>query len=120
MKTKLVSSLFYDELDKLRDIINQIAASNSGSGDKPIAPLIPSGPSLSSKELAEFKEALKKFAEFEEKLKLLDQILQKIGKMNDELAKKADKVWVDAEFKKTNGQVEKLFAKCDELEELIR
>lgn len=75
-------------------------------------PIMPSVPSLSSKELAEFKDALKKFADFEERLKLLDQILQKMGKLNDELAKKADKIWVEAEFKKSNSSIEKLFSKC--------
>lgn len=40
--------------------------------------------------------------------------------MNDELAKKADKVYVDAEFKKYQASIDKLNEWCRELEDLIK
>jgi hypothetical protein len=49
----------------LKDLINQLAS----SGKEITAPIVQSGPNISSKELSDIKEAIKKVAEHEEKLK---------------------------------------------------
>jgi hypothetical protein len=53
----------------------------ASSGKEIKAPIIQSGPSISTKELNEIREALKKVDEHDEKLKTLnlDQILKKIS-----------------------------------------
>lgn len=66
------------------------------------APIIQTGPSISSKDLNDIKEAIKKIAELEERMKgiNLDAINKKISHISDELNKKADKVHVDQEISK--------------------
>lgn len=76
MKNKLDCSIFDEEMERLKTAINSINAS-SGGDPKPI---IPTGPTISSKEMADIREAIKKVWEHEEKFKnlSLDEILKKL------------------------------------------
>jgi methyl-accepting chemotaxis protein len=64
MGNKVDCLLFDEEIDRLKHLINAI-----GAKDGDIKPIIPTGPSISSKELNDIRDALKKVAEHEEKLK---------------------------------------------------
>lgn len=76
MKNKLDCSLFDEEMDRFKNLINSLSSSDGEIK----APIIQSGPSISTKELNEIREALKKVAEHEEKFKLLslDAILKRL------------------------------------------
>jgi len=65
MSSKIENTLFEEELDKLKNLINSLA------GKELKTPLIQTGPSLSSKEISDFKDALKKIGEHEEKINKL-------------------------------------------------
>jgi predicted nuclease with TOPRIM domain len=54
MSNKLDCSLFDEEIDKLKNLINSLA------GKELKTPLIASGPSISSKELNDIRDAIKK------------------------------------------------------------
>ena len=73
---KVDCSLFDAEIEALKNLINQLAS----SGKDIKAPIVQSGPSISSKELNDFREALKKVAEHEVKLKglNLESILKRL------------------------------------------
>ena len=103
MKDKVACSLFDDETEKLKNLINSLA-SNGGE----IKQLVPSGPSLSSKDLNEIKEVIKKVAEHEEKLQKmnLDALLKRLKSMEDDLKMKADKTDI---FKLESDKAEKLY-----------
>jgi hypothetical protein len=55
-------------MEKLKDLINQLAS----SGKDIKVPIVQSGPSISSKELNEIREMMKKVAEHDEKLKSMN------------------------------------------------
>ena len=82
MNNKVDSSLFDEELEKLRELINQLAS----SGTEIKAPIVPSGPSISSKELQDIREALKKIAEHEDKLKGWSDLLKRVQKLEEEMS----------------------------------
>ena len=63
LKNKLDCSLFDEEMERLKNIINSL----NTSGDA--KPIIPTGPSLSSKEITDIREAIKKVWEHDEILK---------------------------------------------------
>jgi len=65
LNEKVENSLFYEEIDRLKDLINQLAS----SGVNVTAPLIQMGPQLSTKDLTEIKEAIKKIAVLEDQIK---------------------------------------------------
>lgn len=79
LKKRLLSktdqALFDEEIDRLKDLINQLV--NSGKDIK--APIV-TGPSLSAKEIADMREAIKKVWEHEKRLEGfdLDKILKSI------------------------------------------
>jgi hypothetical protein len=83
--------LFYEEIDRLKDLINQMA--NSGLEVK--VPVIQTGPSTT--EMGEIKEAIRKVAELEDKFKgmNIEPLVKQINGMKDEINKKADKAFVD-------------------------
>ncbi len=75
MKDRVENATFYDEIDRIKDLINQL-----GSSDKDFKPLVSTGPSLTSKELNDIKEIIKKVAVLEDKTKNLDveKIMKKL------------------------------------------
>lgn len=76
MRNKVDCSNFDEEIERIKDLINQLAS----SGQEIKAPIIQSGPNISSKELNDIREAMKKIAQHEEKLNKidLDKVLKKI------------------------------------------
>jgi hypothetical protein len=100
IKNSVDRGSFDEEIERLKNLINSLAS----SGVEIKAPLIQTGPSISSKDLADLRALVKKVAEHEEKIGGLniniDQIIKKIGLLTDEVAKKADSVTVNAELKK--------------------
>jgi chromosome segregation ATPase len=105
IKNTVDRGTFDEEIERLKDLINQLAS----SGKEIKAPLIQSGPSISSKDLADLRELVKKVAEHEDKIGGLniniEQIIKKIGLLTDEVAKKADSVTVNAELKKHSQSI---------------
>ena len=105
---------FEEEIERIKNLINQLAS----SGTEIRAPLIAQGPQMSSKDLADLRELVKKVADHEDRISgvtkrvtgheerisglniNIDQIIKKIGLLTDEVAKKADSATVTAEFKK--------------------
>lgn len=79
LKDKVDCSLFDSEIEQIKNLINQLAS----SGKEISAPIVQTGPSISSKELNDFREAIKKVAEHDEKLKSLnlDSILKKLSQL---------------------------------------
>jgi chromosome segregation ATPase len=73
---KVDYNVFDEEMEKIRDLINSLAS----SGKEIKAPIIQSGPSISTKDMNDIKEMMKKVAEHEEKLKNLnlDAIMKKL------------------------------------------
>ncbi len=131
MSNKTDCSAFDEEIQRLKDLINQLAS----SGKEISAPIVQSGPSLSSKELNEFKEALKKVAEHEEKLKGFnaDTIMKKLKHLEEELSKKAEKtdimrlendkaekLYVEGEFKAISREMQQFKDWLNRLEDLIK
>ena len=118
MKSKVECQAFDEELDKLKDLINQLAS----SGSEIKAPIIQSGPNISSKDLNDIREALKKVAEHEVKLNNLDldKILKKISQIAEEVVKKADKSMVETEFKRVQTELDELRAFCKKLEDMTK
>jgi len=81
LKKNMISSDIFDaEMENLRNLINQMAG-------KEIQVPLSNGASLSHKELADIKDAIKKVWEHEEKLRGVDlhSLLKKIEKIQDEL-----------------------------------
>lgn len=123
MKNKLDISIFDEEMERLKSIINSL---NSSGGDP--KPLIPAGPSLSTKEITDIREAIKKVWEHEEKLKdlSLDHILKKLHELEKELKEKADEKDVKkldkekANKKKTKEKLKKLNEEIEELKKLLK
>ena len=64
MKNKLDCSLFDEEMERMKNIINSL---NSSGGDP--KPIIPTGPTLTSKEITDIREAIKKVWEHDDILK---------------------------------------------------
>ena len=117
IKNTVDQSTFDDELDRIKSLINQLAS----SGTEIKVPLIPHGPSISSKDLSDLREAIKKVAEHEDRLNNLnlDQILRKIGQLAEEVTKKADQTTVAADLKKTNESLKSLNDWCKKLEDMF-
>jgi protein subunit release factor A len=65
MKDKTENSLFDSEISGLKDMINQLA----NSGKDIVAPLMPTGPSMSAKDLADLKDLIKRVAIHDDLLK---------------------------------------------------
>lgn len=124
MKNKLDCSIFDEEMERLKTAINSINAS-SGGDPKPI---IPTGPTISSKEMADIREAIKKVWEHEEKCKnlSLDEILKKLQELEKSLKDKADKHDIKklddekADKKKVKEKIKKLKKQIDELKDLLK
>lgn len=66
-KNKVDYSIFDEEMERLKNLINQL----SSSGGE-IKQIVSTGPSISSKEMSEIREAIKKVYEHDEKLRLLN------------------------------------------------
>jgi hypothetical protein len=62
MGNKLDCSMFDEEMQKMRDLINSL------QGKELKTPLVQAGPSMSSKDLNDIKEAMKKIVEHDEKI----------------------------------------------------
>lgn len=107
LHNKLDCSLFDDEMDKLKALINQLGS----SGDVKAPPIIQSGPSISTKELNEIREAMKKVNEHEDKLKNLniDSIIKRLSQLEVDMKTKADKTEISrlGSIKADKGQVDK-------------
>src|SRR5438105_1692400 len=112
INNKLDCSDFDEEMDKLKALINSLASSKDGIK----TPLVPTGPSLSTKEINDLKEALKKINEMEEKMKNFDQIMKRLSKLEHEVEKldkeKADKKDLD----KLKKKIDKLKKRLSEVE----
>lgn len=67
MKNKVEYSLFDEEIQNLKNLINSL----SSSGNEIKVPIV-TGPSISSKELNEIREAIQKISQLEAKLNKLD------------------------------------------------
>lgn len=128
---KVDCTTFDEELQRLKDLINQLAS----SGKEISAPIVQSGPSLSSKDLNDFKEAIKKVHEHDEKLKGLnfDSLLKKVSTLADEVAKKAEitdimrlendkseKFFVENKFKELERELSSLKDWCGRLDQLLQ
>lgn len=61
MSSKVDCSFFDEEMQKLKAIINALAAKGGE-----MQPIVPTGPTLSSKDLNDIKEAIRKIAILEE------------------------------------------------------
>ena len=120
MKNKLDCSLFDEEMERLKNAINSLSSS---SGDP--KPIIPTGPTLSSKEITDIREAIKKVWEHEDKLKNLnlDDLLKRLHEVEKDVKenkhdiKKLDDEKMDK--KKVKEKVKKLKKKIEELRDLI-
>lgn len=128
MGDKVECSTFDEEIDRLKNLINQLAS----SGTEIKAPIVQTGPSLSSKDLNDLREALKKIAEIEQKLKdlSLDGILKRLSVLEADMINaktdiskvdmeakrlehdKVDKKNVEAELKKIQIELQKLNDWC--------
>lgn len=88
MGNKVDCSLFESEIESLKDLINQLGS----SGNEIKVPIVSNGSSISSKELNNIREALKKVAEHEIKLKGLDldSIMKRLLDLESEVSKKAE------------------------------
>ena len=123
MKNKLDCSLFDEEMERMKNIINSL---NTSGGDP--RPIIPTGPSLSSKEITDFREAVKKVWEHDETLKglNLDSILKRLEEVEKDVKEKADKTDVKkldkekADKKKTKEKFKKVWEDIDELKKLLK
>lgn len=126
-KNMVTADIFDAEMENLRNLINQLAG-------KEIQVPNSSGANISQKELADIKEAIKKVWEHEEKLKGIDLygLMKKVEKIQEELKlkadksdilrldfDKADKSYVDGEFKKIYKDLEMLKDWCAKLEEYM-
>lgn len=67
MKNKVDCSLFDEEIERMKNLINALAAKGGE-----VKPIIPTGPTLSTKDLNDIREAIKKVAEHEERLNKMD------------------------------------------------
>ena len=78
LKNKLDCSLFDEKMERMKNIINSL---NTLGGEP--KPIIPAGPSLSTKEITDMREAIKKVREHEEKFKnlSLNAILKKLQEL---------------------------------------
>jgi hypothetical protein len=123
LSQKIDSSLFDEEIDKLKNLINSLA------GKELKTPIVQTGPSLSSKEISDFKEALKRIGEHEEKINKLvndvkginvEGIIKRINKLEEEMktkagktdlfkleSEKADKITLESEFQRVWRELEK-------------
>ena len=121
MKNKLDCTLFDEEMERLKAIINSL---NSAGGDP--KPIIPTGPSLSTKEISDIREAIKKVWEHEDKLKNLnlDELFKKLQELEKEVddhksdIKKLDKE--KAKKKKTKESLKKHSEEIEELKKLLK
>lgn len=88
LKSKLDTSYFDEEIENLKNLINSLATSGDG---KQIAPIIQSGPSISTKELNEIREAMKLVSAHEDKLKNLnlEQLLKRLSALEKDMKEKA-------------------------------
>ena len=129
MGSKTDCLVFDEEIERIKNLINQL-----GSSGKEIVPIVSSGPSMSSKDLNDIKDAMKKVWEHEEKLRgfNLESILKRLDKLHDEVNKKGDKtdimrlesekaekLYVQGEFKKTYREIDLLKDWCTKLEEYM-
>ena len=64
VKNKVDYNIFDEEMERLKNLINQL----SSSGGE-IKQIVPTGPSISSKEMSEIRDAIKKVYEHDEKLR---------------------------------------------------
>ena len=110
-KNKVDCSLFDEEIEKIKDLINSISSSGKGGEVKPI---VQSGPSISSKELNELREAMKKIWEHDDLLKQLniEKLLKRIHDLEKDVKEKADKKHVKEDF-------EKVWKELSELKDLL-
>ena len=130
MKNKTDCAVFDEEIERIKNLINQLAS----SGKDISAPIVSSGANISTKELNDIRDAIKKVWEHEEKLKgfNLESILKKLKELKEDLEKKGDKKdimrlehekaekdHVDHEFKTVYREIEKLKDWCSRLEELL-
>jgi predicted nuclease with TOPRIM domain len=121
---KLDCALFDEEMDKMKNLINSLA------GKELKTPVIASGPSISSKELNNLREAIKKIQEHEEKINKLqsdlkginiESIIKRLNSLAEEVktkadktdifkleSEKADKITVESEFKRVWRELEQL------------
>jgi len=104
LNTKVDCATFDEEIQRLKDLINQLAS----SGKEITVPIVQSGASISSKDLNEIKEAIKKVNEHEDKLKGLnfDQLVKKVNILTEEMTKKADKTDI---MRLENDKAEKFY-----------
>lgn len=96
---KVDYSVFDEEMEKLKALINSLAASKDGIK----APIVPTGPSLSTKELNDIREALKN----------IDQILKRLSKLEYE-SERLDKEKADKK------DLDSLLRRMSELESQLR
>lgn len=104
-KMKVDVSLYDEEMDRIKNILNQIASSQGGK------PILPTGPTVTAKDLADLRECMRKLAEHDERLKAINTELFKLD------SDKAEKLFVEGEFKRVNRELEQLrewFAKLDD------
>lgn len=76
MSDKVDYNIFDEEINNFKLLFNQLAS----SGKEFIAPIVKTGPSISSKDLNDLKEAMKKITDLEAKVKglSLEQILRRL------------------------------------------
>eukprot|EP00347_Sterkiella_histriomuscorum_P001908 403370209 len=89
MNQKTDQSLFDEEIDRLKNLLNQLASS-----DKDIsAPIIQSGPSFSSKEMADIREAIKLVWQHEKRLEGFDfdKLKEKLSDLKSDIEKNEKK-----------------------------
>lgn len=104
LKSKADLSYLNEEMERIKALINQLAS----SGKDIQVPLLPTGPQLSSSEIAELKGLLARVSALEDKTKNLD--VDKIMKMLASLQEnKADKADLDKFYKDLNAKFEQLF-----------
>ena len=94
-------------MDKIKNILNQIAS----SGGKP---LLPTGPTVTAKDLADLRECMRKLAEHDERLKAVNTELFKLD------TDKAEKLYVEGEFKRVNRELEQLREWFSKLEDKFK
>jgi hypothetical protein len=129
LNSKVDCSLFDEEMGRLKNLINQLAS----SGKEISTPIVQTGPSISSKELNDIREAIKKVAEHEEKFKNLniDTLLKKLNQLQEDVHKtrtdimklendKAEKLNVEGSFKRVDKELKKLNDWCENLDEMIK
>lgn len=126
LQNKIDCQVFDEEIEKIKNLINQLAS----SGKEIKAPIVQSGPQLSSRELNDMRETMRKVAEHEEKINKLqldlkainlDAIIKKLSALQEELkqkaekteilrleSEKAEKLYVEGEVARINREIESL------------